>query len=139
MEEAKDLQREKMRQQALRQIRLEELVCRNMEITQELETLRSGNPNRRKYTLMVGLATVFLYFLVVILVVSLFVSGDLSQMFGFFLGWTILFAAAFIWLSFPIRRLRKLDKDMDAKASVYLEELSKNNAEISALQNGYTY
>jgi hypothetical protein len=48
-------------------------------------------------------------------------------------------AAAFIWLSFSIRRLRKLDKGMEAQASVYLEELSKNNAEISPLQNEYTY
>lgn len=135
MEEAKEAQKEKMRQQALRQNRLEELACRNIEITQELKTLHSSNPNRRKYTLMVGLAAVFLYFLVIILVVSLFVSGDLSQMFGFFLGWTILFAVAFIWLSFPIHKLRKLDKQIEAQAAVYREELRQNNAEITALRN----
>ena len=135
MEKDKEL----LRQQALRQIRLEQLTARNFEIMQELESLRSNNPDRRKYTLMVGLATVFLYFLVTILLVSLFVSGDLSQMFTFFLGWTILFAVSLTWLSFPIHKLRKLDKDIEAKARVYREELSRNSAEISALQNGYTY
>ena len=136
MAEAEQAKKEQMRQQALRQIRLEELVCRNMELTQELETLRSNNPNRRKYTLMVGLSSIFLYSLVLILAVSLLVSGDLSQMFGFFLGWTILFTAAFISLFFPIRKLRKLDKEMEAQAEIYREELRQNNQEIAALRNG---
>lgn len=135
MEEEKQLQKENMRKHALRQIRLEELMCRNMELTQELETLRSNNPNRRKYTLMVGLATIFLYSLMLILAVSLLISGDLSQMFGFFLGWTILFAAAFVWLCFPIRKLRKLDKELESQANIYREELQKNNQEIAALRN----
>ena len=135
MEDVRQAQKENMRRQALRQIRLEELMCRNMELTQELETLRSNNPNRRKYTLMAGLATIFLYSLVLILAVSLLVSGDLSQMFGFFLGWTILFAAAFILLCFPIHRLRKLDKELEAKAAVFREELRQNNRQIAALRN----
>ena len=130
------MDKEQARQQALRQTRLEQLNNRNLELTQDLETLRSNNPNRRKYTLMVGLATIFLYFLVIILVVSLFVSGDLSQMFGFFLGWTILFAAAFILLFFPIRKLRKLDKELEAQAKIYREELRQNNMEITSLRNG---
>ena len=129
------MDKEKARQQALRQIRLEQLTTRNLELTQELDTLRSNNPNRRKYTLMVGLATIFLYFLVIILVVSLVVTGSLYHMFTFFLGWTILFAAAVVWLSFHIHKLRKLDKDLEAQAKVYTEELRKNMAEISALQN----
>ena len=130
MENAKEL----ARQQALRQIRLEELVARNTEINMELETLRSNNPNRRKCTFMVGLASIALYSLVLILAVSLFV-GDISQMFTFFLGWTILFAAAFIWLCFPIRKLRKLDKEIEAKVTGYREELVKNNREILTLRN----
>ena len=129
------MDKEQVRQQALRQIRLEQLTTRNLEITQELDTLRSNNPNRRKYTLMVGLATIFLYFLVIILVVSLIVTGSLYHMFTFFLGWTILFAVAVVWLSFHIHKLRKLDKDLEAQAKVYTEELRKNMAEISALQN----
>ena len=129
------MDKEKARQQALRQIRLEQLTTRNLELTQELDTLRSNNPNRRKYTFMVGLATVFLYFLVIILVVSLVVTGSLYHMFTFFLGWTVLFAIAVLWLSFHIRKLRKLDKDLEAQAKVYTEELRKNMAEISALQN----
>lgn len=136
MDEEKQVQKEKIRQQALRQLRLEALICRNMELSQELETLRSNNPNRRKYTLMAGLATIFLYSLALILAVSLLVSGNLSQMFGFFLGWTILFTAAFIWLCFPIRRLRKLDRELEAKAQVFREELRKNNQEIAVLRNG---
>ena len=129
------MDKEQARQQALRQIRLEQLNNRNLELTQDLETLRSNNPNRRKYTLMVGLATIFLYFLAIILVVSLFVSGDLSQMFGFFLGWTILFTAALVWLFFPIRKLRKLDKELEAQAKIYTKELRNNIAEITALRN----
>ena len=129
------MDKEKARQQALRQIRLEQLTTRNLELTQEVDTLRSNNPNRRKYTLMVGLATIFLYFLVIILVVSLVVTGSLYHMFTFFLGWTILFAVAVVWLSFHIHKLRKLDKDLEAQAKVYTEELRKNMAEISALQN----
>lgn len=135
MAEAEQAKKEQMRQQALRQIRLEELVCRNMELTQELETLRSNNPNRRKYILMVGLASIFLYSLVLILAVSLLVSGDLSQMFGFFLGWTILFTAALVWLFFPIRKLRKLDKELEAQTKIYTNELRNNIAEITALRN----
>ena len=134
MDEEKQVQKEKLRQQALRQLRLEALICRNMELSQELETLRSNNPNRRKYTLMAGLATIFLYSLVLILAVSLLVSGDLSQMFGFFLGWTILFATALILLCFPIRKLRKLDKELEVKAGILQEERLRNNQEIAVLQ-----
>ena len=126
--------KEALRKQALRQKRLEELVCRNADIAMELETLRSNNPNRRKYTLMVGLATVFLYFLAIILVVSLFVSGSLYEMFTFFLGWTILFAAAFVWLCFHIHKLRKINKATEAQASACREELARNNREIAALR-----
>jgi len=128
-------QKDCLRQQALRQLRLEQLTERNVELNRDLETLLSSNKNKRNYVLLAGLAGILLYSLFLILVVSLFHSGDLSQMFTFFLGWTILFAVAFIWLSFPIHKLRKLDKQIEAQAAVYREELRQNNAEITALRN----
>ena len=130
------MEKEQARQRALRQMRLEQLTSRNLEITQELETLRSNNPNRRKYTLMVGISTIFIYFLVIILAVSLIVGGSLYYMFTFFLGWTILFLFAVIWLSFHIRKLRKLDAALIEQTKDYWEELHKNSAEILSLQQG---
>jgi len=132
---AMENQKDCLRPQALRQLRLEQLTERNVELNRDLETLLSSNKNKRNYVLLAGLAGILLYSLFLILVVSLFHSGDLSQMFTFFLGWTILFAVAFIWLSFPIHKLRKLDKQIEAQAAVYREELRQNNAEITALRN----
>lgn len=124
-----------MQQHALRQLQLEKLTARNLEITRELDSLRSNNPNRRKYTLMVGLATIFAYFLVIILTVSLIVTGSLYHMFTFFLGWTVFFAVALVFLLISVVRLRKLDKQLDRQAKVYLEEMQANHAQIAALQN----
>ena len=130
------MDKQTQRQQALRQIRMEQLTNRNIEIKRELETLRSNNPNRRKYTMMVGLATIFLYFLVIILAVSLIVTGSLYHMFTFFLGWTVFFALSTAWLLIHIHKLRKLDKSLEEQTNAYLEELHNNHKELASLRNG---
>ena len=133
---AMDEQKECLRQQALRQIRLEQLTQRNVQINRELETLLSSNKNKRNYVLLAGLAGIFLYSLFLILVVSLFYSGDLSQVFTFFSGWTVLFSLGAIALAFPLYKIRKFNKSIQGQIDSYREELRRNNAEITALRNG---
>ena len=129
------MDKQTQRQQTLRQLRMEQLTTRNIEIERELESLRSNNPNRRKYTMMVGIATIFLYFLVIILVVSLIVTGSLHHMFTFFLGWTVFFALSAVWLLIHIYKLRKLDKALEEQTKAHLEELRKNHQELASLRN----
>ena len=130
-----DEQKEHLRQQALRQLRLEQLTQRNIELNRELETLLSSNKNKRNYVLLAGLAGIFLYSLFLILVVSIFHSGDLSQMFTFFLGWTIVFILAFIGLCVPLHKIRKFNKSIQAQVDAYRKEIAENNREIAALRN----
>ena len=132
---AMDTQKEHLRQQALRQLRLEQLTERNVELNRDLETLLSSNKNKRNYVLLAGLAGIFLYSLFLILVVSLFHSGDLSQMFTFFSGWTIAFILAFIGLCIPLYKIRKFNKSIQAQVNAYRQEIAKNDQEIAALRN----
>lgn len=132
---AVDTQKEHLRQQALRQLRLEKLTERNVELNRELETLLSSNKNKRNYVLFAGLAGIFLYSLCLILVVSLFHSGDLRQMFTFFLGWTIAFVLAFIGLCIPLYKIRKFNKSIQAQVAAYRKEIAENSREIAALRN----
>ncbi len=128
-------EKERLRQQALRQLRLEQLTERNVELNRELETLLSSNKNKRNYVLLAGLAGIFLYSLFLILVVSLLHSGDLSQMFTFFSGWTVLFALGAIALAFPLYKIRKFNKSIHAQVDTYRKEIAENNQEITALRN----
>lgn len=128
-------QKEHLRQQALRQLRLEQLTERNVELNRDLETLLSSNKNKRNYVLLAGLAGILLYSLFLILVVSLFHSGDLSQMFTFFLGWTIAFILAFAGLCIPLYKIRKFNKSIQAQVDAYRQEIAQNNQEIATLRN----
>ncbi len=130
-----DEQKEHLRQQALRQLRLEQLTQRNIELNRELETLLSGNKNKRNYVLLAGLAGIFLYSLCLILVVSLLHSGDLSQIFTFFAGWTVLFALGAIALAFPLYKIRKFNRSIRAQENACRKELAENNREIATLRN----
>ncbi len=125
-----------MEERAIRQRKLEELTARNYEITMEIDTLRSGNEKKRVYTLLAGLSTVFLYFLLIILVVSLLQSGGLNLMFTYFLGWTIAFSLALVGLCIPLYKIRKFNKSTKAQVAAYQEELERNEREIAALRNG---
>ncbi len=125
-----------MEERAIRQRKLEELTARNYEITMEIDTLRSGNEKKRVYTLLAGLSTVFLYFLFIILVVSLLQSGDLNLMFTYFLGWTIAFSLALVGLCIPLYKIRKFNKSIKTQVDAYQEELAQNEREIAALRNG---
>ncbi len=127
--------KEQLRQQALRQMRLEQLTSRNAEINRDLETLLSSNKNKRNYVLLAGLAGIFLYSLFIILVVSLFESSSLYRMFTFFLGWTIAFILALIGLCIPLHKIRKFNKSIQAQVDAYREEIAKNMQEITALRN----
>lgn len=132
---AMENQKEHLRQQALRQLRLEQLTERNVELNRDLETLLSSNKNKRNYVLLAGLAGILLYSLFLILVVSLFHSGDLSQMFTFFLGWTIAFILAFAGLCIPLYKIRKFNKSIQAQVDAYRQEIAQNNQEIATLRN----
>ena len=136
MDPSREGQKQALRQQALRQKQLEELTERNLEINRELTTLLSSNGKKRNYILLAGLAGVFIYFLLIILVISILQTGSLSLVYTYFLGWTICFSLASIGLCIPLFKIRKFNKSIDGQVKAYRAELEKNAQEIRSLQNG---
>lgn len=136
MDPSREGQKQALRQQALRQKQLEELTERNLEINRELTTLLSSNGKKRNYILLAGLAGVFIYFLLIILVISVLQTGSLSLVYTYFLGWTICFSLATIGLCIPLLKIRKFNKSIETQVNAYRAELEKNAQEIRSLQNG---
>jgi hypothetical protein len=135
MEQSRETQKQAMRQQALRQKQLEELTERNLEINSELTTLLSSNEKKRTYVLLAGLAGVFIYFLLIILVISILQTGSLSLVYTYFLGWTICFTLATIGLCIPLFKIRKFNKAIKAQVKAYRAEIERNTRIIHELQN----
>ena len=135
MEQSRETQKQAMRQQALRQKQLEELTERNLEINSELTTLLSSNEKKRTYVLLAGLAGVFIYFLLIILVISSLQTGSLSLVYTYFLGWTICFTLATIGLCIPLFKIRKFNKAIKAQVKAYRAEIERNTRIIHELQN----
>ncbi len=135
MEQSREMQKQAMRQQALRQKQLEELTERNLEINSELTTLLSSNDKKRTYVLLAGLAGVFIYFLLIILVISILQTGSLSLVYTYFLGWTICFTLATIGLCIPLFKIRKFNKAIKAQVKAYRAEIERNTRIIHKLQN----
>ena len=76
-----------------------------------------------------------LYCILLIGVVSLLYSGDLSLMFGKFIGWTTLFALIPIVLFFPLRKIRKANKALNAQIAACRKEIEAVNQEIFTLRD----
>ena len=135
MEKFTDVEKEKQRLQALRQNRLEELYNKNFELNNDLDTLLSNNPNKRKHIILSAFSGACLYCILLIGVVSLLYAGNLSLMFGRFLGWTVLFALIPVALFFPLRKIRKANKALNAQIAACRKEIEAVNQEITALRD----
>lgn len=135
MKKLTDTEKEQLRLQALRQNRLEELYNKNFELNNDLDTLLSNNPNKRMHIILSAFSGACLYCILLIGVVSLLYSSDLSLMFGKFIGWTILFALIPIVLFFPLRKIRKANKALNAQIAACRKEIEAVNQEIITLRD----
>lgn len=129
------MDKEKARELALKQMALGKLREQEEDLRQELITLESNQKGKSVYIISCVLAGVFLYFILLIIGISIFECGTLYRVYTYFLDWTLFLSFSFIGLCFPIYKYHKRNKLNDEKIAATRKALHENHQKMMQLWN----